>query len=152
MENAIGFKYEFRGYRLLKASIDRYSDKPLKNFTIRTRKNTYDEKNHIYETVTEITILFGDETSKYVFSSGFLIHDLEWLEVMAEQTVLNELFAVSFPYFRSKISEFTSDFRPGFMIPTFDLSRIDFTKSVTFNLEIRKVNPESNENNSNLVN
>ena len=152
-DQQVKFKYEFRGYRLLKASIDRYSDKPIKSFTIRTRKNTYDESNHIYETITEISFMFGDEVSTYVFSAGFLIQDLEWLEIMAEQTVLNELFTVSFPFIRAKIAEFTGDFRPGFLIPTFDSSRLDLTKTVTFNLEIRKVNPLNKQNNdTDLVN
>ena len=73
---------------------------------------------------------------------------------MAEVTVLNELFNVSFPFIRSKIAEFTSDFRPGFVMPTFDTTRFDFTKNITFNLEVKRVNNnnQNNGNDTNLVN
>lgn len=151
MNNPVNLKYEFRGFRLLKASIDRMGDKPLKSFNIQARKKVYDNKNSIYELVVEININFGDEVSNYLFSAGFKINDLEWLEVMADQTVINELFQVVFPYLREKISEFTSDFRPGFLIPTFDFRQFDFSKSINFNLEIRNVSPKKEENN-NLVN
>ena len=152
-QNAIS-KYEFRGYRLLQAKFERMNDGPLKSFQITARKKIYDEKNQIFETITEINITFGTETSNFLFSAGFKINDLEWLEVMAEQTIVNELFQVSFPFIREKISEFTADFRPGFMIPTFDFRRFDVTKVINFNLEIKQKQPQKNNNDggSNFIN
>ncbi len=135
-------KYDFRGYRLLKANLSRVKDKQITSFTLFSQKGVYNEENHIYELITEVTITFGDETNVFVFSSGYKINDLEWLEVMADQTVVNELFNVVFPFIREKIFEFTSDFRPGFMIPILDLSKFDLTKKMVFNLN--KVEPLAN--------
>lgn len=127
-------KYDFRGYRLLRANLNRIKDKPITNFTLLCQKGVYNEENQIFEIISEITVTFGDEVNVFVFSAGFKINDLEWLEVMAEQTVVNELFNVSFPFFREKVFEFTSDFRPGFMMPIIDFSKFDITKKTVFNL------------------
>ena len=70
------------------------------------------------------------------------MNDLEWLEVMADQTVINEFFKVFFPFLREKVFAFTSDFRPGFMIPILDVSKFDISKKVVFNLN--KVEPLTN--------
>lgn len=135
-------KYDFRGFRLLKANLSRIKDKPITSFTLYSQKGVYNEENQIYELITEVTITFGDEVNVFVFSSGYKINDLEWLEVMADQTVINELLRVVFPFIREKISQFTSDFRPGFMIPIIDLAKFDLTKKVVFNLN--KVEPLAN--------
>ena len=135
-------KYDFRGYRLLKANISRVKDKQITAFTLYSQKGVYNEENHIYELITEVTVTFGDETSVFVFSSGYKINDLEWLEVMADQTVINELFSMVFPFIREKICQFTADFRPGFMIPVVDLTKFDITKKVVFN--INKAEPLAN--------
>ena len=135
-------KYDFRGYRLLKANLSRVKDKQITSFSLFSQKGVYNEENHIYELITEVTVTFTDEVNVFVFSSGYKINDLEWLEVMAEQTVINELFSVVFPFIRSKIFEFTADFRPGFMIPVLDLSKFDLSKKVVFNLN--KVEPLAN--------
>ena len=127
-------KYDFRGYRLLKANISRVKDKAITNFTLFCQKGVYNEENQIFEIISEVTVTFGDEVNVLVFSSGFKINDLEWLEVMAEQTVVNELFRVTFPFVREKVFNFTSDFRPGFMIPVMDLEKFDLTKKIVFNL------------------
>jgi hypothetical protein len=127
-------KYDFRGYRLLKANLSRVKDKAITSFTLLCQKGVYNEENQIYEIISEITVSFGDEVNVFVFSAGFKINDLEWLEVMAEQTVVKELFTVAFPFLREKVFEFTSDFRPGFMMPIIDLSKFDITKKTVFNL------------------
>ena len=102
-------KYDFRGYRLLKANLSRVKDKQITSFSLFSQKGVYNEENHIYELITEVTVTFTDEVNVFVFSSGYKINDLEWLEVMAEQTVINELFSVVFPFIRSKIFEFTGN-------------------------------------------
>ena len=56
-------------------------------------------KYEIYLVPMHVT--FGEEVNVFVFSAGYKINDLEWLEIMAEQTVLNELF-------RDKLSTYTS--------------------------------------------
>lgn len=127
-------KYDFRGYRLLKASLSRIKDKPVNSFTLFCQKGAYSEETNIYEIITEVTVTFGDETNILVFSAGFKINDLEWLEVMAEQTVVNELLGVAFPFIRAKVFEFTADFRPGFMMPIIDVKKFDLTKKIVFNL------------------
>ena len=135
-------KYDFRGYRLLKANLSRVKDKPITSFSLFSQKGVYNEENHIYELITEVTVTFTDEVNVFVFSSGYKINDLEWLEVMAEQTIVNELFRIAYPFFVSKIHDITADFRPGFIIPIVDLAKIDFTKKVVFNLN--KVEPLAN--------
>ena len=127
-------KYDFRGYRLLKATISRVKDKPVNAFSLFSQKGIYNEEAQIFETITEISVTFGDEVCVFVFSAGFKINDLEWYEVMAEQTIINELFALVYPFLREKICQFTSDFRPGFMLPVVDCYKFDFTKKVIFNL------------------
>ena len=135
-------KYDFRGYRLLKANYSRVKDKPINSFSLFSQKGVYNEENHIYELITEVTVTFTDEVNVFVFSSGYKINDLEWLEVMADQTVINELFSTVFPFIREKVFEFTSDFRPGFMIPVLDITKFDLSKKVVFNLN--KVEPLAN--------
>lgn len=152
MNNPVNLKYEFRGFRLLKADFTKIKDGPLKSFTINSRKQIYDEKNQIFEILVDISLTFGDEVSKFLFSSGFKIIDLEWLEVMAEPTIINDLFAVVFPFIRSKIFDFTSDFRPGFLMPAFDVKQFDFTKNVNFNLEIKKQEQPKPQNTDGLIN
>jgi len=132
MTNTI--KYEFRGFRLLKADYIRLKDLPISSFSIGGRKNQWDEKNGIYEIVTELELHFGDEKSLFAFSAGFKIVDLEWIELMAEQTVVNDLFRTFYPYLAAKVQAITSDFRPGFVLPTFDMKKFDFTKKIIFNL------------------
>ena len=127
-------KYDFRGYRLLKATVSRVKDKPVNSFTLFSQKGVYNEENQIFELISEITITFGDEVNVYVFSAGFKINDLEWYEVMAEQTIINELFNQAYPFFREKVCQFTADFRPGFMLPVIDCFKFDMTKKVVFNL------------------
>lgn len=145
MLNAI--KYEFRGFRTIKIDYTRLKDQPLVSFTIGTKKNQWDEKNGIYELVTEFELMFGDEKTLVVFSSGFKIIDLEWLDLMAEQTVVNELFRTVFPYLTQKLQTITSDFRPGLVLPVFDMKKFDFTKKIIFNLN--RVQPEKQNNSSN---
>jgi hypothetical protein len=135
-------KYDFRGYRLLKANLSRVKDKQITSFSLFSQKGVYNEENHIYELITEVTVTFTDEVNVFVFSSGYKINDLEWLEVMADQTVINELFSTVFPFIREKVFEFTSDFRPGFMIPVLDITKFDLSKKVVFNLN--KVEPLAN--------
>ena len=135
-------KYDFRGFRLLKANISRVKDKTVNAFTLFSQKGVYNEENKIYELITEVTITFGDEVNVFVFSAGFKINDIEWLEVMAEQTIISEFFSVVFPFIREKVFDFTSDFRPGFMIPIIDVKRFDLTKKVIFNLN--KAEPLAN--------
>ena len=154
MQNEVALKYEFRGYRLLKLDYTRIKDGPLKSFSIVARKHLFDEKNDIFEIITEINIVFGEETSKFIFSAGFKINDKEWLEIMADPTVVTELFNVAFPFIREKVFAYTSDFRPGFIMPTFNPKQFDFTKNVNFNLEVRKVpaGAQPNKPDTNLVN
>ena len=135
-------KYDFRGFRLLKANISRVKDKTVNAFTLFSQKGVYNEENKIYELITEVTITFGDEVNVFVFSAGFKINDIEWLEVMAEQTIISEFFSVVFPFIREKVFDFTSDFRPGFMMPIIDVKRFDLTKKVIFNLN--KAEPLAN--------
>ena len=127
-------KFDFRGYRLLKATLTRIKDKPIASFSLYSQKGVYNEENKIFEMITEVTINFGEENNIFVFSSGYKINDLQWYEVMAEQTIVNELFKVVFPFIREKICSFTSDFRPGIMLPVFDLDSFDVTKKIVFNL------------------
>ena len=127
-------KFDFRGFRLLKSTYSRVKDSPFTSFSLLAQKGIYNEENKIFEIITEVTLTFGEELNVFVFSAGFKINDLEWLEIMAEQTVVNELFTVVFPFFREKIFAFTSDFRPGVMIPVINLSALDITKKVVFNL------------------
>ena len=144
--NNNALKYDFRGYKILKGVINRLEDKPITSFSIGCQKPRYDDKNQIYEIITEISIKFGEEDCVFLFSSGFKINDLEWLEVMAEQTIVNELFRIAYPFFVSKIHDITADFRPGFIIPIVDLAKIDFTKKVVFNLNrVVKDNPNNNK-------
>ena len=75
----------------------------------------------------------------FVFSAGFRVNDTEWLEVMAEQTVISEVFTILYPFLREKIFAYTSDFRPGFMLPILEAGKLDLTKKITFNLN--KVEP-----------
>lgn len=135
-------KYDFRGYRLLKSTYSRVKDSPITSFTLLSQKGIYNEENQIFEIISEITLAFGDETCVFVFSAGFKINDLEWLEVMAEQTVVNELFRVVFPFFREKIFAFTSDFRPGLILPVINFEGLDITKKIVFNLN--KAEPLAN--------
>jgi hypothetical protein len=66
---------------------------------------------------------------------------------MAEQTVVNELFRTVFPYLTQKLQTITSDFRPGLVLPVFDMKKFDFTKKIIFNLN--RVQPEKQNNSSN---
>ena len=127
-------KYDFRGYRLLKSNYSRLKDAAVTSFTLLSQKGVYSAENQIFEIISEITVTFGDELNVFVFSAGFKINDSEWLEVMAEQTVVNELFRCVFPFFREKVFNFTSDFRPGILLPVINLTDIDVTKKVIFNL------------------
>ena len=127
-------KFDFRGFRLLKANLTRVKDKPVNAFTLFSQKGVYNEENKIYELITEVTVTFGDEVNVFVFSSGFKINDIEWLEVMAEQTIISEFFSVVYPFIREKVFAFTSDFRPGFMMPVIEVKRFDLSKKVVFNL------------------
>lgn len=132
-------KYDFRGYRLLKGTFNRVKDKPITSFSLFSQKGVYNEENKIFELISEITVTFGDEVNVFVFSAGFKINDLEWYEVMAEPTVINELFRQVYPFLREKVCQFTADFRPGFMLPVIDYQKFDLTKKVVFNLN--KVEP-----------
>ena len=87
-------KYDFRGYRLLKATVSRVKDKPITSFSLFSQKGVYNEENKIFELISEISVTFGEEVNVFVFSAGFKINDAEWYEVMAEQTVINEFFAM----------------------------------------------------------
>ena len=135
-------KYEFRGFKLLKANLSHTKESPLSSFTIVAQKANYFEDSHIYELFSEITFNYGDEANACLFSIGFMINDLEWLEVMAEQTVVNELHKIAFPFLRSKVFEYTTDLRHGVLLPVIDFSNIDVTKKIVFN--INKVEPMSN--------
>ena len=135
-------KYDFRGFRLLKANVSRVKDSQLTSFSLFSQKGVYNVENKIYELISEVTITFGEEVNVFVFSAGFKINDPEWVEVMAEQTVISEFFTILYPFVREKIFAFTSDFRPGFMLPIIDFKRFDVTKKVTFNLN--KTEPLAN--------
>ena len=135
-------KYDFRGFRLLKANVNRVKDSPLTSFSLFSQKGVYNEENKIYELISEVTITFGEEVNVFVFSAGFKINDPEWIEVMAEQSIIAEFFTILYPFIREKIFAFTSDFRPGFMLPIIEVRRFDVTKKVTFNLN--KVEPLAN--------
>ena len=135
-------KYDFRGFRLLKANVNRVKDSQLTSFSLFAQKGVYNEENKIYELISEVTITFGEEVNVFVFSAGFKINDPEWVEVMAEQTLITEFFTILYPFIREKIFAFTSDFRPGFMLPIIETKRFDLTKKVTFNLN--KVEPLAN--------
>ena len=126
--------YDFRGFRLLKANYSRIKDKPFNSFSLYVQKGIYSEETKIYEIIAEVTMTFGDETNAFAFSAGYKINDTEWLEVMAEQTILNELFRVVFPFLREKLFAYTSDFRPGIMLPIINLNDFDVTKKIVFNL------------------
>lgn len=136
-------KYEFRGFRILKIDYTRIKDQPIISFSMGSKKNRYDEQNGIYELITEFEFTFGEEKSVMVFSSGYKIIDAEWLELMAEQTIINELFKISYPYMAQKIQAITSDFRPGFVMPVFDMKKFDFSKKIVFNLN--RNTPNSND-------
>ena len=84
-------KYDFRGFRLLKANVNRVKDSQLTSFSLFAQKGVYNEENKIYELISEITVTFGEEVNVFVFSAGFKINDPEWLEVMAEQTILGAI-------------------------------------------------------------
>ena len=127
-------KYDFRGFRLLKANLSRVKDKPVNSFSLFSQKGVYNEENMIYELITEVTVTFGDEVNVFVFSAGFKINDAQWFEVMAEQTLITEFFTIVYPFIREKVFDFTSDFRPGFMMPVLEARRFDLTKKVIFNL------------------
>ena len=43
-----GSKFDFKGFKLLKASFSHLKDKPITTFTIASKKGFYNEKNHIY--------------------------------------------------------------------------------------------------------
>ena len=127
-------KYDFKGFKILKANISHVQDKQITSFTIFAQKGKYNSDNNIYEILSEVTFNYGDEINVCLISAGFLINDLDWLEIMAESTVVNELFRVLFPYIRAKIQEFTTDVRPGFMLPIIDFNTLDVTRKVIFNL------------------
>ena len=127
-------KYEFRGFRILKIDYNRIKDQPIVSFTMGTKKNRYDEKTGIYELVTEFEFNFGAEKSIIAFSSGYKIIDLEWLDLMAEQTVVNDMFRVVYPFLAQKVQAITSDFRPGLILPVLDMKKFDFTRKIVFNL------------------
>ena len=143
--NNIAIKYEFRGYRILKIDYLRLKDQPMSSFTIGVKKNLWDPKTGIYELVSELELYFGEEKSVVVFSIGYKIIDIEWLELMAEQTIVNELFRTGFPYVSQKIQTITSDFRPGIILPVLDLKKFDFTKKIVFNLNRVPVNQQKTE-------
>lgn len=145
MNNAI--KYEFRGFRILKIDYTRLKDQPITSFSMGSKKNRWDENTGIYELITEFEFNFGDEKSIIVFSSGFKIIDKSWVELMAEQVIVNELFKIVYPYMAQKIQAITSDFRPGMVLPVFDMKKFDFTKKIVFNLN--RPQPNNSENNSN---
>ena len=73
MNNNQALKYEFRGFRLMRAEYNRMLDKPLTGFSFITKKNTFDEKNQICELITEIEVVFSTEICRFTFSSGFKI-------------------------------------------------------------------------------
>ena len=127
----------------MKANVSRVKDSQLTSFSLFSQKGVYNVENKIYELISEVTITFGEEVNVFVFSAGFKINDPEWVEVMAEQTVISEFFTILYPFVREKIFAFTSDFRPGFMLPIIDFKRFDVTKKVTFNL--------NNKNRHNIV-
>jgi hypothetical protein len=127
-------KFDFKGFKLLKANLSHVKDIQVTSFSLVARKANYSEENHIYEIISEITFNFDDEVNACLFSAGFLIHDLEWLEIMAEETVVNELFKIAYPYFRAKVTQFTEDFRQGFLLPVIDFEKFDITKKMVFNL------------------
>lgn len=143
MNNTI--KYEFRGFRILKIDYNRLKDQPILAFSMGSRKNRWDPSTGIYEMITEFEFTFGEEKSVILFSAGFKILDEEWINLMAEQVVINELFKTAFPYMSQKIQVITSDFRPGLVLPVFDMKRFDFTKKIVFNLGRPEVNKTDNE-------
>ena len=98
------------------------------------RKNRFDQASGIYELLTEFELVFGDEKCTIVFSSGFKIVEKAWIDLMAEQVVVNELFKTGYPYMAQKIQAITSDFRPGMVLPVLDFKKFDFTKKIVFNL------------------
>ena len=138
----INSKYNFKGFKLLKANLSHLKELPVSSFTLFAQKGNYNEKHHIYELLIEVSYSFGDEMNVFLFSTGFIIEDLQWLEIMADQTVVNELFGVAFPFIRERIYNFTSDIRPGFLMPTVDLKNFDITKKVVFN--VTKVESKAN--------
>ena len=127
-------KFDFKGYKVLKANLSHVHDRQINSFTIFAQKGNFNEEHRIFELISEITFNYGEETNVCLFSAGFLINDLEWLEIMAESTVINELFKIVFPYIRAKIQEFTTDLRPGFMLPIIEFSNLDVTRKIIFNL------------------
>jgi len=143
-------KYEFVGYRLVKADYSRLQLGVFKGFNIANKKKEYDEKNHIFELITEFTLTTEGEVSKLIFSAGFRIIDLNWYEIMSTEAVINDLFEVAYPFFREKIFAITSDFRPGILLPTFDMNQFDFSKNIQFNLEFKK--KEEVKDNKDVIN
>ena len=127
-------KFEFRGFKLLKANLTHTKESPVTSFTLVAQKANYLESNHVFELLSEITFSYGDEVNACLFSIGFVVNDLEWLEVMAESTVVNEMYRVAFPFLRAKILEFTTDFRQGLLLPIIDFSKFDITKKIIFNI------------------
>ena len=53
---------------------------------------------------------------------------------MAEQTVVNDMFRVVYPFLAQKVQAITSDFRPGLILPVLDMKKFDFTRKIVFNL------------------
>jgi hypothetical protein len=123
-------KYEFRGYRLLKCDYNRIKDQPITSFSVICKKNLFDKNTGIYEIVTEFELVFGEEKSLIVFAAGFKINELEWLELTPEAVVVNDFFRIAYPFFTAKVQAYTSDFRPGFMLPALDFRKFDFTKRI----------------------
>lgn len=124
-------KYELRGFMLSKA-VYKGSFEPLRSVAFIAKKHAFDEKEKIFEINIQINLKFGEETSMFEFLSAYKVNDLEWLEVMAEQTVINEFFRSIYPFLREKIYAYTSGSRPGILLPVADLKNADVTVGTGF--------------------
>ncbi len=123
--------YDFLGFKVLEAHLNRSNDTLLNYFVLRVNNNDFNEINKIYSLHLFVQLQFDScEASNYSFIAGFKINDEEWMKSLTNKGV-NQLFtSIVFPYIRNYINNNTVDSRGSINLPIIDLRYGDLEKGI----------------------
>ena len=127
--------YDFLGFRLLSANYNRSMGKPVESIELKIMKSSFSPEDHIYSLLLSLKMICQNEdTSSFVFASGFLINEVAWKDSFAEG-VLDSLFvSVVFPYIRQKIHAITDDTSGAIDLPILDLRGANLIDGAIFTI------------------
>jgi len=126
--------YNFLGYQMVLVDYKRVKNTNIEKFSIKTYDRKFDEKINCFSFNVQLELKYSEEeASKFIFSVGFRINDLEWKKQIKEEGIIESIFfATVFPYIREKIYSVTNDSRGAFNIPIIDLRNAKLNQGATF--------------------